>query len=157
MQEKLYEPLGMRYLGYWLVDSKGVEHAYAGLNLTAQDYAKIGELFRNGGKWDGKQIISSEWVHDATNYDSPMRAPGSPVIGSHTVPFGYGYQWWVPDGTEGEFTGVGVYNQFVYVNAKRKVTIVKLSANHNYGLSEGEEHNREYESLCYMRAIAGKF
>ena len=33
-----------------------------GLNLTARDYAKLGELYRLGGKWQGEQIIPEAWV-----------------------------------------------------------------------------------------------
>ncbi|MDP3612756.1 MAG: serine hydrolase, partial [Rubrivivax sp.] len=47
MQEKLWHPLGMESSGHWLVDDTGMEMAYACLNATARDYAKIGELFRN--------------------------------------------------------------------------------------------------------------
>lgn len=157
MQEKLYEPLGMQDPGYWLLDSKGVEHAYGGLNLTARDYAKIGEMFRNEGKWDGKQIVSSQWVKEATTVDGPLRAPGKPIVGGHALDLGYGYQWWIPAGDEGEYSGIGVYNQLVYVNPKRRVTIVKLSANRRYGLSEEEKDNKDEENISFLRSIARQF
>jgi CubicO group peptidase (beta-lactamase class C family) len=46
MQEKLIEPLGIAAPGYWLLDSTGMEMAFAGLMLTPHDFAKLGELFR---------------------------------------------------------------------------------------------------------------
>ena len=57
MQLKLVEPLGLIDPGYWIVDPAGVEMAYGGLNLTARDYAACGELYRNGGAWNGAQIV----------------------------------------------------------------------------------------------------
>ncbi|TXT05986.1 hypothetical protein VHUM_03747 [Vanrija humicola] len=157
MQEKLCEPLGFEHKGYWVLDPKDVEHAYGGLNLTPHDYAKIGELFRNGGKWHGAQVVPEQWVREATTVDGPLRAPGKPIVGGHELPLGYGYQWWIPAGNEGEFCGIGVYNQFVYVNPARGVTIVKSSANPRYGLSETEEDNKDMENLYFLRGIAAQF
>ncbi|BEJ15029.1 hypothetical protein CspHIS471_0407960 [Cutaneotrichosporon sp. HIS471] len=157
MQEKLYEPLGMRYPGYWLLDSRNVEHTYGGLNLSAQDFAKIGELFRLDGEWNGRQIVPKEWVREATTVDGPLREPGQPIVGGHNLSLGYGYQWWVPPGDEGEFSGIGVYNQFVYVNPARGVTIVKSSANPRYGISEQEEDNKDIENLAFLQALARQF
>lgn len=47
MQAKLYTPLGMESSGHWMVDSVGRELAYAGLLMTARDFAKLGELYRS--------------------------------------------------------------------------------------------------------------
>ncbi|WOO81912.1 6-aminohexanoate-dimer hydrolase [Vanrija pseudolonga] len=157
MQEKLCEPLGFQHKGYWILDPKDVEHTYGGLNLAACDFAKIGELFRNGGKWGERQIVPEQWVREATTVDGPLRAPGKPIVGGHALPLGYGYQWWVPAGDEGEFCGIGVYNQFVYVNPARGVTVVKSSANPRYGLSETEEDNKDMENLQFIREIAAQF
>jgi amino-acid N-acetyltransferase len=52
MHEKLVEPLGFESDAYWLVDGTGMEMAFAGLNVTARDFAKLGELYRNNGRAD---------------------------------------------------------------------------------------------------------
>lgn len=149
MHEKLCEPLGMVNEGYWLLDGSDVEAVYAGLNMTARDYAKLGELFRNKGVWQGKQIISEEWVSAATTSDSPIRQPGC-----QTAEFGYGYQWWIPGGDRNDYTASGIYNQRIYVDPERRVTIVKLSANPRYGLSNDEADNRSVEVIAFLRTIA---
>ena len=154
MQQKLCEPLGMESPGYWLLDGRGREMAYAGLNLTARDFAKIGELYRNNGVWEGRQVVPAEWVAASTKADAPHLAPGRPVVGDHTMPMGYGYQWWLPDGDRGEFSGIGIYNQFVYVDPSRRVVIVKLSANPLFGTSGGEKTQRDIENIQALRAIA---
>src|SRR5262245_60634973 len=152
MQEKLWHPLGMEADGYWIVDSTGMERAYGGLNAIARDYAKIGELYRLNGKWDGKQIISESWVRASVTPDAPHLMPGDRGL-SNSV-FGYGYQWWVPEGNEGEYTARGVYNQFVYINPPKRVVIVKLSANRRYGLTNDEAGYRTLETMEFLRAIA---
>jgi CubicO group peptidase (beta-lactamase class C family) len=42
---------------YWITDDSGMEMAFGGLNATARDYAKLGELYRNNGRWGGKQVV----------------------------------------------------------------------------------------------------
>ena len=152
MQEKLWHPLGMEADGYWTVDSTGMERAYGGLNAVARDYAKIGELFRLNGKWDGRQIVSETWVKASVTPDAPHLMPGDTGL-SDSV-FGYGYQWWVPEGNEGEYLASGVYNQSVYVNPTKRVVIVKLSANRRYGLTNDETSYRMLETMEFLRAIA---
>lgn len=157
MQEMLCEPLGMESPGYWVLDCDGMEMAAGGVNLTARDFAKIGELFRNQGVWNGKQIITEPWVTASLKPDAPHLLPGQVVVGDHVFPMGYGYQWWVPAGDRGEFSAIGIYNQFVYVDPSRGVVIVKLSANRTYGTSPDESANREEETLEFLRAIARSF
>lgn len=155
MQEKLVEPLGFSSPTYWLVDSTGMEVAFAGLVMTARDYAKFGELYRNGGRWRGKQIVSQPWVDASLTSDADHLQPGRPVVGSHALDLGYGYQWWLPASDSGEFTAIGVYNQFVYVSPTKKTVVVKLSANRMYGTSDDESTNRELETIAFLRALIG--
>ena len=77
--------------------------SYAGLNLTARDYARLGELYRNGGVWQGKRIINEEWVRASTTIDAPIRESGKPIVSDHPIDLGYGYQWWIPAGNKGDF------------------------------------------------------
>ena len=154
MQEKLYEPLGMESPGYWLLDSKGLEMAFGGLNMTARDFAKMGELFRNGGNWQGQQLVPETWVKASITPDAPHLQNGRVMVGGHVLPLGYGYQWWIPEGERGEFSAIGVYNQFVYVDPACGVVIVKLSANRAYGTSPDEATNREMETIAFLRAVA---
>jgi CubicO group peptidase (beta-lactamase class C family) len=154
MQEKLCEPLGMESPAYWIVDSTGSEMAFAGLNMTARDFARLGELYRNGGLWQGRQIIPAQWVRDSVTVAAPHLKAGRPRVGPHAVDLGYGYQWWLPAGDRGDFTAIGVYNQFVFVDPASRTTIVKLSANRRYGMTELESDNRDIENVAFLRAIA---
>jgi CubicO group peptidase (beta-lactamase class C family) len=155
MQVKLCEPLGLTSPSSWLVDPAGTEVAFGGLLMTARDFARIGEVFRNGGRWRGQQIVPAQWVEASLTADRPHLAPGRPIVGQHEFGLGYGYQWWLPDGPRGEFAAIGVYNQFVYVDPASRCTIVKLSANRRYGTPPNDEAtNRELETVELLRAIA---
>jgi CubicO group peptidase (beta-lactamase class C family) len=151
MQEKLWEPLGAESDAYWIVDNHQVEMAFGGLNATARDYAKIGELFRRNGDWQGTQIISSNWVYASTHTAKPHLLPGKNSASDSQM--GYGYQWWLMDGNEEEYSAIGVYNQFVYVNPTRDLVIVKLSAFSDYAKTEDEAGYREFETIALFRAI----
>ncbi len=153
MQEKLCEPLGMESRSYWILDHTGMELVLGGLNMSARDFAKIGELYRNRGRLNGKQIVPSAWVAASIVPDAPHLESGNVLVGGHVLPLGYGYQWWVPPGDRGEFCAIGVYNQFVYVDPPSGVVIVKLSANRLYGTTNNETENRELATIELLRAI----
>jgi len=154
MQAKLWNPLGMEYDAYWILDNSGTEVALGGLNVTLRDYAKIGTLFLNEGKWQGKEIVPASWVKAATTPDAPHLEPGvGNPLSAHD--FGYGYQWWVPVTTEGEYMARGIYNQAVYVNPTTRTVIVKLSANHRF--NDKEFIPTKWESMLELfRTIAKK-
>ena len=155
MQEKLWQPLGMEDEAYWMVDDDEMEMVFGGLNATAHDYAKMGELFRLDGKWGEKQIVPSDWVKASVTPDAPHLMPGENDASDFSL--GYGYQWWVPEGGEGEYSAIGVYNQFIYVNPARDLVIVKLSANSHYGTSDDGSSDREFETIELFRAIGAEF
>lgn len=152
MHEKLWEPLGMESRGHWLVDDEGMEMVFGGLNAIARDYAKLGELYRLRGVFRGESIVPTEWVDASIRPDAPHLTPEAKK--DDVFPVGYGYQWWIPEGDEGEYSAIGIYNQFVYVNPTRDVVIVKLSAFRNYALGIDESAYRELETIEFFRAIA---
>ena len=75
-------------------------------------------------------------------------------MGDHAFGMGYGYQWWLPEGDLGDYSAIGVYNQFVHVDPALGTVIVKLSANPAYGMSKDESTNRDLENIAALRAIA---
>lgn len=154
MHEKLCEPLGFESDAYWLVDRTGREMAFAGLNVTARDFAKLGELYRNGGRWNGRQLVPEVWVQASVKADADHLQPGKPILADHAIDLGYGYQWWLPAGDRGDYAAIGIYNQLVYVDPKAGVVIVKLSANPAYGTSMDEGTNRELENIAFLQAIS---
>ena len=126
LQEKIWKPIGTEFDAYWLVDGKGMEMALGGLNACLRDYAKLGRLYLNKGKYNGEQIVSEKWI------ESSVTVTEKHLLPSTNDGTGYGYQWWIPEGNEGEFMAIGIFNQYIYINPTTKTVIVKNSANENY-------------------------
>jgi len=150
MQEKLWHPLGSEYDADWVHDSEGREIAAWGLNVTARDFAKLGELYRRKGRWGDRQLVPADWVDASVTPDAPHLMPGDNPQSNRVL--GYGYQWWLPAG-QSDYTAIGVYNQFIYVNPDNGVVIVKLSANSDYGMTHTEKAYRELESIEFFRQV----
>ena len=151
MQEMLWDPIGAEDNAYWLLDSENMEVAYGGLNATARDYAKLGELYRLRGRMNNKQIIPEKWVDESVRPDAPHLMPGENSMSDY--PLGYGYQWWIPD-ESGDYMAIGVYNQFIYVSPKNNSVIVQLAANKIYGVDAIETTVSEFESIAFLRTLA---
>ena len=150
-EETLWKPLHMEHDAFWILDDPGMEIAFGGLNATLRDYARFGEMYLEGGRYRGEQIVPASWVRASTVPGKPHLQPGR-QSGSASI-FGYGYQWWTPpDGDEGEFSAIGVYNQFIYVNPARRIVVAKTSANRAYGKDESTD--REVEAMVVFRTIA---
>jgi len=152
-KEKLWDPIGAEHDAYWLKDNEGMEMALGGLNATLRDYAKVGRLFLNKGMWDGKQLVPESWVNESLNMDAEHVTPMSK--NSAHPETGYGYQWWIPPGDDGEFWARGVFNQYIYINPTTKTVIVKNSANQNF-YDQTNPHSTGPANMELMRAIAYK-
>ncbi|WP_421701632.1 serine hydrolase domain-containing protein [Aliiroseovarius sp.] len=131
MEEKIIRPMGLEAAPYYVTDGYGVAFVLGGLNLRTRDYARFGQMFLDGGRWNGQQIVPEDWVTASTTPSAPT-APGK---------LQYGYQWWVPkDAREGEFFGIGVYGQYVYVDRPRGVVIAMNSSDRLFkesGVTDG--------------------
>ncbi len=116
LEERIWQPLGMEFDASWSLDRKkdGLEKTFCCLNARARDYAKIGRLYLNKGKWGDEQIVSEEWVVKSTMTDTSNGA----------VPF-YQYQWWLPT-KDGDFLAQGILGQYIYVHPTKNLIIVRL-------------------------------
>ena len=83
-QENLFDPLSMRQ-STWETDDAGNTMTFSGIVSTCLDLARFGLLMLHDGKWNGKQIVSSDFVEEATGgASSELNAA-------------YGLLWWVND------------------------------------------------------------
>lgn len=149
---ELWEPLGMEDDAFWLVDGQGVEFGSGGLCATLRDNAKFGRLFLNKGHDGFRQLLPPGWVEASVAAEEPHLVPGPRP--NSTAHWGYGYQWWVPD-TSGCFMAVGAGNQFIYINPRLNLIIVKSSANRSFGLQPDESTACEQEHVAVFKAIEG--
>lgn len=116
LEEKVWKPLGMEYDATWSLDREknGLEKTFCCINARARDFAKIGRLYLNKGKWNGKQIVSSSWINASTKATTQE---GSAWY--------YQQQWWLPT-KDGDFYADGLLGQYIYVHPKKNLIIVRL-------------------------------
>ena len=127
LAEKIVTPLGFRRQPYYLTDGDGIAFALGGLNLTTRDFARFGLMMLDGGKWQGAQVVPADWVAASTEISAP--GPAAPDG------FDYGFQWWVPHGSEDngeDYLARGIYGQYIYVNPGTRTVIVRTAANRRF-------------------------
>lgn len=80
LDKHLFAPLGIKNYT-WVKDEKGNPLGMSGFNVLPEDFAKIGMLILNKGKWKGKQVLSETWINQ-------MLAPSERDDN-------YGFEWWL--------------------------------------------------------------
>jgi len=133
-QENLFKPLGITAersivfhskeeqlafnkatdISGWVSDSSGTNTGGWGLTLSAADMAKLGQLYLNGGLWNGKPIVSAEWINESTKEHSRFEK----------MNLAYGYLWWLH---EDGFAAMGDGGNVIYVNKEKELTVAIAS------------------------------
>lgn len=87
-----------------------------GLTLSPMDMAKIGQLFLNGGVWNGNRIVSEKWVPDSTSEQSRWKQRDLP----------YGYLWWIDEQDNG-YAAMGDGGNIIYVSPDKNMVVASTS------------------------------
>ncbi|EQA46296.1 beta-lactamase [Leptospira broomii serovar Hurstbridge str. 5399] len=149
-RKKLWEPMGMEFDASWSLDSEehGFERVHVAFNARAIDFARFGLLFLNNGTWNGRKIVSSDWVQQSTSPDPNddrdwMVFKFWPKIGGY-----YKYHWWGMKNEDQtyDYMARGNLGQIIFVSPSRKTVIVRL----------GEEPNNNYQWPFIAKALAGQ-
>lgn len=124
LAEKIWRPIGAEADAYWMTDGAGQEMTFCCLYATLRDYARLGRLLAHDGDWNGRRIIPSRWVIDATTVRS-----GDKFLAPRTATpfFGYGYQTWIFPGERRMFALLGIHGQRIYVEPKSKLVMVQTA------------------------------
>jgi len=112
----LFEPLGIHDV-YWPADPQGYTHGWGDLCLHPHDMARLGFLFMHQGRWADQQIVSRQWVAEAT-----VRQAAAGEGRSED----YGYGWWVsrPDSEFTFFCADGRGGQYILVVPSLNLVLV---------------------------------
>ena len=116
LSDTFWKPLNSENQTLWQVDSEDHDlvKAYCCIASNAKDFARYGKLFKDHGKWNGKQILDSAFVAKSIT----PRFPESPQ---------YGYGWWMKDIASKHFFMMrGHLGQYVIVEPNDNVIIVRL-------------------------------
>ncbi len=104
---RLFEPLGIEH-PVWQATAEGISEGGYGLSIRTEDIARFGQLYLQRGRWEGRQLVPSAWVDEATSLQT---ANGSDPASDWNQ--GYGYQFWRC--RHGFYRGDGAYGQFCIV------------------------------------------
>ena len=140
LRERLFEPLGI--VNYaWEKCPMGIEKGGWGLYMSPEDMGKIGTLVMNGGVWEGKRIVSEEYLKKATSAHAKVpREMGD---------FDYGYQIWVGKDTD-TFLFNGMLGQNVLGFRESGIIVVANAGN-------GELFQQGNFYGLTLRAFSGAF
>jgi len=116
LYETLWNPMGAEYESYWQIDSEEneLEKAYCCIASNAKDFARMGKLYKDYGKWEGQVLLDSSFVAKSIQ----ARFPESPE---------YGYGWWLKSYKGHDvFMMRGHLGQYVMVFPKENIILVRL-------------------------------
>lgn len=119
--EKLWKPIEAKHDAYWSLDRKdGDEKAYCCFNSNARDFARIGKLFLDSGRWNGRQVVPERYVMESVQ--------PAPTLDGGDKNHRYGYSWWLMPDYKGHniFYARGILGQYIVIIPKLKMIIVRL-------------------------------
>ncbi len=126
--QHVWKKIGAENDALWSLDSEGgLEKAFCCINATARDFARIGKLYADYGKWNGKQIVDSAYVAASIR-------PAGMVDSEGKACDYYGYQWWLGEHQGHEFFFMrGIKGQYVVVIPDEDLIMVRLGRKRDFG------------------------
>lgn len=121
LAEKIWQPIGCENDALWSLDHEGGdEKAYCCINSNARDFARFGQLYLNGGKWKGQQVIPGDYVEQCGKANQLNYKNGKC---NH-----YGWQWWVfnKTGQTTMYYARGILGQYIMVFPEKNMVLVRL-------------------------------
>jgi CubicO group peptidase (beta-lactamase class C family) len=118
-EKKLFAPLGIvRY--NWFGDDDGYSYASHDAYMTPRDMARFGQLYLQGGAWNGRQVVPADYVAQSVHKQ---------VATNKTDTADYGYLWW-PTHSVGDtpaYSAAGFGGQFIFVVPQQGLVVAAVS------------------------------
>lgn len=119
LRPRLFEPLGIGDVG-WLRGRTGRQLGFSGLHATTDAIARLGQLYLQGGEWEGERLLPEWWVEEATR--SHIVNPDGTWIDWAQ---GYGFQFWM---SRHGYRGDGAYGQYCLVLPEQDAVVAITGA-----------------------------
>ncbi|MFP4446914.1 MAG: serine hydrolase domain-containing protein, partial [Desulfosudaceae bacterium] len=147
-EKNLWQPLGAVGDAQWSLDREGgLEKAYCCFYSNARDFARIGYLYLNRGRVNGRQLVPESYVQQSL---TPIMLPDRH---GEMVDY-YGYQWWLfaYAGTP-VFYARGILGQYIFVLPEENMVVVRLG--HSRSRTYVNHHPQEIYAL--LRGVLTTF
>jgi CubicO group peptidase (beta-lactamase class C family) len=126
LSTRVWQPMGAQEDAHYTVDRLGIESGGGGLNTTVRDLARFGELMRNRGHFNGRQIVPASVVDDIAKGGDRKKFA---LAGYATLPgWSYRNQWWVSHNSHGVYMARGIHGQSLYVDPKAEMVIARYAS-----------------------------
>ncbi|MFW0739715.1 serine hydrolase domain-containing protein [Flavobacterium sp. T12S277] len=139
--EKLFKPLNITHY-QWQYTPQKVANTAGSLQMTALDYAKYAQLYQNNGLWNGKQILTTDWVQKTLTHQFQIPERENEY---------YGYLFWNRTFTykntpyETYYCAGNGGNEFIiFKNLPLVVIITSKAYNKPYGHAQAEKIVQDY-------------
>lgn len=131
LQQRIWSQLGTEQDGYLMVDSTGTEFAGGGFNCALRDLARFGEMLRNGGFWNGRQIVPQGAIDDIRRGADPAHFVKAGYV---TLPGAtFRNMWWITHNAHGAYCARGIHGQGVYIDPAAEMVIARFASHHIAG------------------------
>jgi CubicO group peptidase (beta-lactamase class C family) len=153
--EWLWKPMGAEGDAFWCHGRDRQAGAYFCFNATLRDWGRLGMLMANDGKVGDKQIISAQYLREATDI---AQQPDAFAPYKATPYFGYGYQFWLHPLKERSFAFQGVHGQSVFVQPATGIVMVQTAV---YDKASGAQDPEPYAErsalwLGVLQSLGGR-
>lgn len=135
VSRKFWTPMNAEEDALWSLDKKdGIEKAYCCFNSNARDFARFGQLILNEGDWNGRQLISSSYLKEATTPDTSLLFKEYNET-NHC----YGFQFWrlSYNGMEIPYMR-GILGQYIFIIPDLNAVVVRLG--HKRSETRSDQH-----------------
>lgn len=124
--ERIWSRLGVEDDAYLQVDSEGTPLMGLSLNARLRDVARFGEMMRQDGRYNGKQIVPAQVIEDIRRGASREAF----VKGNYPTLPGWSYhnQWWISHDEHGAFMARGIHGQAIYIDPKAEMVIARFAS-----------------------------
>lgn len=122
LERRLFEPLGIRNV-YWEQNPDGIDIGGWGLWVTLEQLAVFGQLWLQGGMWEGRQLIPRDYVFMASHKE--IENETKPWRGTVEWKMGYGFQFWMC--RYRSFRGDGFAGQIALMMPEQDIVLVMLA------------------------------
>jgi CubicO group peptidase (beta-lactamase class C family) len=151
LSKYLWQPLGFEHDGYVTVDSVGTARSAGGVCVHPHDLARLGQAISVAASGRGNGVIPDRWIDDTLTAGNQRAWRNGEFV--QLLPQGnYRNQWYLTGGQAQAICAIGIHGQWLYIDPRRNITIVKLSSQID-PLSESVE----MESIETFERIATQF
>ena len=141
LTEKIWSKIGMECDAKWSTDEDGMEKTFCCIHATARDFAKIGQLLLNRGKWKGETIVSEDFIDRMLQPTEENKA--------------FGYTVWANDDAKVKYRFLyGFLGQFIIIIPEKNMVIVKMG---HYNRLEVDDLLRPLQVQTFAEELSAIF